>query len=180
MYIIPPLCYTKCVKIQLKLKTNPISTNSAYYKRNRSFNENSRKWRANFFKELHKKSNQVPMAKFKKHFNPDKHMIKVSFTWFQPYTTLFTQSGHLSLRSMDVDNCLKIPTDCLFDAKYNAKWLEKRSKNEAKLYDSFTTLKNLDINDKFIFSTTSIKLPSQDSEFHCLIEIETVPLPARP
>jgi hypothetical protein len=168
------------MKVQLKLKTKPISTNSAYYKRNRSFNENTRKWRANFFKELQKSSNINSLEKFKKAFDPQKHMISVSFTWFQPFETLMTQSGQLSLRSMDVDNCLKIPTDCLFDSKYCTEWVSKTKGREAELYKDFSTLQNLDINDKFIFDTRSIKLPSNDGNFHCLIELSLAELPSRP
>jgi ribosomal protein S8 len=166
------------MKITLKLKTSPISINSAYYKRNKAFNENSRKWRANFLKQLQDKKYIEKFEKFRHMFDPKKHMIKVCFTWFQPVEVLFTKQGQLSLRSTDVDNCLKIPTDCLFDAKYNEKWLQLRKGGETKLYKDFTTLQNLNINDKFIFDTRSIKLPSEDSDYHCLIEVERVDLPA--
>lgn len=164
------------MKIKLKLKSSPISTNSAYYKRNKAFNENSRKWRATFFAELMKDSNMVQMEKFKAAFDQKKHMLRVCFTWFQPLDVLITKSGHISLRSMDVDNTLKIPTDCVFDSKYNQKWLSIRSGGEKKLYKDFSTLKNLDINDKFIVDTRSIKLPSDDGDFHCVIDIEILDL----
>jgi Holliday junction resolvase RusA-like endonuclease len=166
------------MKITLKLKTSPISINSAYYKRNMAFNENTRKWRANFLKQLQDKKYIEKFEKFRHMFNPKKHMLRVSFTWFQPVEVLFTKQGQLSLRSTDVDNCLKIPTDCLFDAKYNEKWLSLRKGGEAKLYKDFTGLQNLNINDKFIFDTRSIKLPSEDSDYHCLIEVEMVDLPS--
>jgi hypothetical protein len=167
------------MKINLKLKSTPISTNSAYYKRNKSFNENSRKWRFNFFSELQNDYNQNEMSKLKNHFNPKLHMLRVCFTWFQPIELILTKSGELSLRSMDVDNCLKIPTDCVFDKKYNDKWLAIRKASEKKLYKSLQSLTNLDINDKFIFDTRSIKAPSSDDQFHCLIEIEACPLYSR-
>lgn len=159
---------------KLKLKSKPISTNSAYYKRNRAFNENTRKWRANFFKELMRDSNQQVIENIKKSFNPDKHALRVVFIWHQPRDILFTNSGNLSLRSMDVDNCLKIPTDCLFDQKYNDTWLSKRTGKEVKLYSDLASLNNLSLNDKFIFDTRSIKLPSDDTDFHLLITIEIV------
>lgn len=166
------------MKIELKLHSKPISTNSAYYKRNNSFNEGSRKWRAKFLSELQSDCNQIAMKKLAKYFTPEKHMIRVCFTWFQPIETILTKAGTLSLRSMDVDNCLKIPTDCIFDAKYNDKWLSLRKGREASLY-SITSLSNLNINDKFIFDTRSIKLPSVDGQFHCLVEIEVVDLFSR-
>lgn len=103
-------------------------------------------------------------------------MLRVVFTWFQPIDVLLTSDGTLSLRSMDVDNCLKIPMDCLFDKKYNDKWLKLRKGVEAELYESFTTLKNLDINDKFVFDVRCIKSPSADNDFHCSIEVEIVDL----
>ena len=164
------------MKIKLKLKSKPISTNSAYYKRNKSLNEASRNWRATFFLELQSEYNQNEIKKLKKHFNSKLHMLRVCFTWFQPIDLILTKSGELSLRSMDVDNCLKIPTDCVFDKKYNDKWLAIRKGAEAKLYKELKSLNNIDINDKFIFDTRSIKCPSTDGLFHCLVEIEAVPL----
>jgi hypothetical protein len=160
-------------KVTLKIKSKPISTNSAYFSRNRSFNEKARAWRANFLESLQNDYNQNQIAKIKRIFNPKKHMIRVVFHWYQPRDVLLTKEGTLSLRSMDVDNVLKIPTDCIFDRKYNSKWLELRKGREKKLY-SITSLTNLDINDKFIFDTRSIKLPSDDNEFHCSVDIEVV------
>lgn len=156
----------------LKLKSKPISTNSAYYKRNRAFNENTRKWRANFFSELMRDSNQQVIEIIKKDFNENKHALKVELIWHQPRSILFTNDGKLSLRSMDVDNCLKIPIDCLFDQKYNDTWLDKRSGREASLYKEFKGINNICLNDKFIYNVSSIKLPSTDSEFHLTVNIE--------
>jgi len=164
------------VKCKILIKSKPISTNSAYYKRNRAFNEATRRWRFNFFSQLQSDYNQNQMNKIKDVFNPKKHMIRVSFTWFQPLEFILTKSGELSLRSMDVDNCLKIPTDCLFDKKYNNNWLKLRKTSEKTLYKPLTSLINLDINDKFIFSTQSIKCPSLDDNFHCEIVVEVVSL----
>ena len=163
------------IKAQLKLKSAPISTNSAYFARNRKFNQKARKWRANFLTELQKDYNQNQMNKIKSVFNPKKHMLRVIFHWYQPQEVILTQDDTLSLRSMDVDNILKIPTDCIFDKKYCTKWLEVMPKSERSLY-SISSIINLDINDKFIFSTTSIKLPSQDSQYHCLVDLEVVPV----
>jgi len=166
------------MKIQLKLHSKPISTNSAYY-RGRQFTEDARSWRYNFFKEMMSPSNQKKMKSIRSHFDPKKHMIRVCFTWYQPIEIILTQAGTLSLRSMDVDNCLKIPTDCIFDKKYNAKWLsitKSRKGRESKLYHDLPSLANLDINDKFIFDTRSVKMPSVDGNFHCSVDIEIVDL----
>ena len=172
------------MKVILKLKSCPISTNSAYYARNKKFNDKSREWRFNFFSELQSDYNQNQMNKIRSYFDPKKHMIRVTFTWFQPIEKILTASGELSLRSMDVDNCLKIPTDCVFDKKYNDKWLSitksRTRSTEAKLYHDMTSLVNLNINDKFIYSTTSIKCPSVDGDYHCSIEIEVVSLFTNP
>ena len=156
----------------LKIKTKPISTNSAYFSRNKSFTQEARAWRANFLNQLQNDYNQNQIAKLNV-FNPKKHMLKVVFTWYQPKEVILTKSGELSLRSMDVDNLLKIPTDCIFDAKYNSKWLALRKPKELKLY-KLSTLTNVNINDKFIYSTTSVKLPSD--EYHCTVEVSIVDL----
>ena len=167
------------MKIELKIKTNPISINSAYYGRNKKLNADSRKWRYNFLSQLQNDYNQNQMNLFRSYFNPKKHMIQVTFTWFQPIDYILTKSGELSLRSFDVDNIIKIPTDCIFDKKYNDKWLSLCRGHEAVMYKSMKTLVNLDINDKFIFSTTSIKRPSIDDQFHCFVEIEAISLFSR-
>ena len=96
------------MKLTIKLKSPPISTNSAYYKRNRAFNENTRKWRANFLKQLQNPKYIEKFEKFRHMFDPKKHMIRACFTWFQPVETLFTKTGTLSLRSMDSDNCFPV------------------------------------------------------------------------
>lgn len=163
--------YNTPMKIQLRLHSPPISTNSAYYKRNNSFNEGSRKWRANFLSELQNDYNQSQIKKLKSVFDPNLHMLRVCFTWSQPIDIILTKSGTLSLRSMDVDNCLKIPTDCVFDKKYNDNWLALRKGREKTLYD-IISLVNLDLNDKFIFDTRSIKQPSSDDSYHCTVDIE--------
>lgn len=164
------------MKALFKIKSKPISTNSAYYKRNKAFNQQSREWRANFFKELQNDYNQNQIKHITSYFDPKKHMLKVCFTWFQPLDILFTNSGTLSLRSMDVDNCLKIPLDCLFDKKYNDKWLSLRKGAELSLYKDIPSLNNLNINDKFVFDVRSIKSPSTDNSYHCSVEIEIIPL----
>lgn len=158
------------LKITLKLKSNPISTNSAYFSRNRSFTNKARSWRANFLSELQSDYNQNQIKKLKEAFDPKKHMISCVFHWFQPSDVLLTKEGTLSLRSMDVDNVLKIPTDCVFDKKYCTKWLEKCKPSERKLF-TVDSIVNVDINDKFIFDTRSIKLLSPDGQFHCQIDI---------
>ena len=105
-------------------------------------------------------------------------MIRLIFHWYTPKEKLLTQKGHISGRSMDVDNCLKIPTDCLFDKKYSENWLKAKhkSKREGKLWEHLSNINNLQINDKFVFDTRSIKLPSIDNQFHCSIDVEIVTL----
>ena len=164
------------MKVMFKIPIGPISTNSAYYKRNRAFNEKARNWRYTFLSHLQNSYNQKQIATIKNHFNPQKHALRCAFIWYQPHSILFTSSSQISLRSMDVDNCLKIPTDLLFDKKYNDKWLSLRKGAEAKLYNDMHSLCNLDINDKFIVDTRSIKLPSPDGQFHCSIIVEVVEL----
>lgn len=168
------------MKIKLKLHSSPISTNSAYFSRNRAFNDKARKWRANFLRELQSDYNQNQIKKLKAEFDPKKHMLRCTFTWFQPHDVILTKSGTLSLRSMDVDNVLKIPTDCVFDRKYNDNWLSLRKGREVKLYQGLDSIVNLDINDKFIFDTRSIKLPSDDGQYHCSVDIELVTLFSAP
>lgn len=165
-------------KAKIRLKVPPVSVNSATWGRNRTYTNETRAWRAKFFTDLMKDSNQSAVNNIRSYFDPSKHMIRLVFHWYTPKEKLFTKEGRISGRSMDVDNCLKIPTDCLFDAKYNDTWLAKKhnNKRESKLWEHLSKINNLNINDKFVFDTRSIKLPSLDGDFHCSIDVEVVTL----
>lgn len=159
-------------KFSLKLKTKPISTNNAYYRKNGSFTKDARRWRYNFMKEIMHGSNQSQIKEIKKIFDKKLHHLKVTYTWHQPKDKLFTKNGHISLQSFDVDNCIKIPQDCLFDKRYNNTWLKKRSKNEQAIYKGLTTLNNLQLGDQFITSVTSNKTVSPTNNYELIISIE--------
>lgn len=167
------------MKVQLKFKINPISTNDAYY-RGKSYNFKARKWRASFLTQLQSDANKELFKSITPVFNPYKHGLRLCFTWILPADSFFTKDGKITRRSMDVDNLLKIPTDVLCNAKYNgAAFLDKMDKRERNLYDSIQTLSNLNIDDQYILDTRSIKMPSPGPDYLLIVDIELIDLPKR-
>lgn len=43
------------------------------------------------------------IARFKEHFSPDQHFLKVNYTIFTPHSDLFTKDGRISLKAVDCD-----------------------------------------------------------------------------
>jgi hypothetical protein len=127
-------------------------------------------------KEMMRDSNQSQIEKIKKTFDPKRHMISLKFVWYQPKDILFTKSGHISLHSFDVDNILKIPTDCLFDKRYNDKWVQNRKGSELTMYRTLPKINNLQLGDQFVTSTTSIKAPSVSGEYELHLTLEILPI----
>ena len=160
----------------LKFKIKPISTNNAYYTKNRSFTKDARRWRHKFMKQIMSDYNQKQIETIKKTFDKKRHMISLTWLWLQPKSILFTNAGHISLQSFDVDNILKIPTDCLFDKRYNDKWVSNRKGAELTMYQSLPKINNLQLGDQFVVSTTSIKAPSLNDEYELILHLDILPL----
>jgi hypothetical protein len=163
------------MKAQIKILTAPISTNAAYY-RNRKLTEKAREWRAEFLNQLQNDYNQAQMKRVREYFDKNKHALTFHFLWLQPHERYFTKKGYISRFSMDVDNCLKIPTDLICGARYTSKWLQERSKYEIKHY-KVDSLINLGIDDTFIKKTTSEKDPSLGDTYIMLCDIEVISKP---
>jgi hypothetical protein len=159
------------VKITIN-KFKPVSINSMYY-RNRKLTENARKSRSIILTQL--QSYLDGIETLSSDFNPLKHGFKVSYTFYIPEDIYFTKKGAISNRSQDLDNCLKLLTDCLFNPKYDTTWLKSRTRRYKPLYNGITTLHNVGIDDRFISSLSAKKLPTQ-GDYRVDIEIGLEPL----
>lgn len=161
---------------EILIKTKPITQNSAFYKNRRVLKDSARKYRALFFNQLMSDKNQKALSDINSVFNKQKHCLKFEFLWYQPHSILFTKDSYLSRRSMDVDNVIKLPTDFICNDKYNTEWLHKRDTREMKHY-SIESLSNLNIDDQFIISTTSMKWLSLDDTYQLRLLISLCNLP---
>jgi len=150
----------------------PISINSAFY-RNRKLTEKARLYRRDILIQLQSQLSKV--SSIQKEFNSLKHCLHVSYTFYTPNEFFFTKKGVLSHRSQDLDNCLKLLTDFLFNTKYDTDWLRSKGPSERSLYGSLKVLSNLGIDDKYIQSNASEKLPSLS--YGMVVEITIKDLP---
>ena len=163
---------------KLKFKgVKPISINSAFY-RNRKLTEKARLYRRDILTQL--QSQLSILTPITKEFNPLKHCLSVSYTFYIPNEYFFTKKGTLSHRSQDLDNCLKLLTDFIFNTKYDTSWLRSKSAKERALYGSLSSLSNLGIDDKYIQSNASEKLPSNAYSIEVDISIKELPIRLNP
>ena len=152
----------------------PLSINSAFY-RNRKLTEKARLYRSDILTQLQSQlSNITPITK---EFNPLKHCLSVSYTFYTPNEFYFTSKGILSHRSQDLDNCVKLLTDFIFNTKYDTDWLRGKTAKERSLYGSLTSLSNVAVDDKYIQAMPLEKLPSLS--YGILVDISIKDLPKR-
>jgi len=143
----------------IKIPLPPFSQNGAYF-RNRKYNTKARNYREKFLSFLMLESNQEQIKLITSKFNSKLHGLKVDFLFYQPRNIIFTQKGHLSRRSQDVDNCFKLATDFLFNAKYPEKF----------------DITNFNIDDQFIIELSGAHKISLDDEFLITVAVSLLPL----
>lgn len=151
----------------------PISINSAYY-RNRKLTQKARQYRSAILTQL--QSQLSELHDIKSQFDATKHCLAVSYTFYIPEEYFYTKKGELSLRSQDLDNCLKLPQDFIFNPKYETQWLKDRKPREKPLYKSISSLSNLAIDDKFIQRLEAQKLPTESNKYSLEVEIKLIDL----
>ena len=159
--------------LSIKIKgLRPISLNRLHY-RNRKLTQEARVYRGKFLQQLQAYSNELKALS--KAFVPTDHMISLSLHFYMPQSEFYTHKGYISARSQDLDNLLKLIIDCLCNAEYNTpKWLtkKKRTIKEKYLYEDLHLIQNLDIDDKFITSLNTKKLPHDLTYHEVLIVVE--------
>lgn len=142
----------------IKIPFRAISVNTAYCA-NKKFGmkAETRKWcyEINMILNTYEKE----FERLKDEFDVLKFGLKVSMTFY--YENFYTKTGTISANTIDVDNCIKILQDLIFGK------------------DNYGSLPykchNLSIDDKFITTLTSKKLPSDRDWFTVQIELEELP-----
>ena len=152
----------------------PISINSAFY-RNRKLTDKARLFRASFLIQLQDQLEQF--SDIQSTFDPLLHCLSVTYTFYTPNEFFFTKKGILSHRSQDLDNCVKLITDFIFNTKYNSDWLNSKRGREKSLYGSLSSLSNCGIDDKYIQKMPLEKLPNLT--YGIVVDIELKDLPER-
>ena len=142
------------MEINFKLNSPPCSVNSAYY-RNKKRTQKTRKWSENIHKQLSEPMLKKKIEAFTKAFNPLKHCIKLTIEFYIPREKYFTKKGYISRLSTDLDNCLKLLIDTLFDPRFFKR-------------DLF----NLNIDDQFIQTIVASKHPSDVYSTRIRVEIK--------
>jgi len=150
----------------------PISVNEAYYK-NRKLTNKARLFRFNVLNSL--LSYKALIKNFTKMFNPLEHCLVVSYSFTIPKDIYFTKKGNISIRTKDLDNCIKILQDSLFNKKYNTtKWLNSRKGYEKSLYKPFKEIQNMVIDDINIQRFTAKKIPGKKYSITIEIHIKSL------
>jgi hypothetical protein len=140
--------------LEIELDIESFSINKAKM-RVGSYTPEARKYRARFFHQLARYKHEI--LEFNKTRYREYH---VQYTFYMP--DLYTKKGAVSHNSGDLSNLEKLPQDFLFDPKYyGTAWLKKMSFIERKLY-TLTSIINLNIDDCFITSLHSRKVPGPE------------------
>ena len=155
--------YDSCMKVHFTIKSKPFSVNKAYYK-NRQLTAEARTWRQDFLLQLQQTSVLQQIRELKQQFLPERNVLAVSYDYYYPREILYTKSGAISKRSMDLTNIEKLVQDNLFESRYNGREIDG------------IIIENFDIDDKFIVSLHSRKL-AHDLQYHEIrITVELLPL----
>lgn len=140
----------------------PISYNKYLYGRTHTRTTAARKWGSsvakivNGSKDIQKKINALRAV-----FDATRHCLKVTFIFHTPKEYFITSTGEISLRSQDIDNCLKGLIDTLFCSRY-------RDRGE---------IKNFAIDDKSITCIYAEKICSLDDTYKIDIQVELLDIP---
>ena len=105
------------MEVSFKLHSPPCSVNSAYY-RNKIRTQKTRNWSQSIHNQLSEPSLKKQIEAFTASFKPLKHCLKLSIEFYIPREKYFTKKGHISRKSVDLDNCLKLLIDTVFDPRF--------------------------------------------------------------
>ena len=142
---------------ELSFNLRAFSSNSAHYLNKQLTNE-AREYREQFLIQLNKDKNRKAVESVQARFNPKKHSFKIEYLFLIQEEYFYTKKkGDISNRSMDLDNCIKLPQDFIFNKKYIDRVMEG------------TKLINLGLDDKFVTDLNIKKRPG--TQFSILIKI---------
>lgn len=122
----------------------PITVNHAYYLRGNKkiLNATARKYREQLWLQMEGQRKEI--LNFTSKFDKSKHCLNASIEVLVPEKFFFTKEGHISARSIDIDNIQKLLIDFTTNKKF------QNSKFNAP---------TLGIDDKFITYLETTKVP---------------------
>lgn len=138
----------------------PVSINKAYYKSNSNLTTVARQFRYKFLKQLLDYQDQL--LAFNKTFDPNKYSLELQVAVEIPESHFWTAKGHVSNRSGDVDNYLKLIIDFLTNEKYcTNQYVDEDMVNVA-------------IDDRYITSIWATKEPSPDKRWNIQLTLRFI------
>lgn len=136
--------------LRLLFKSPPFSINSAYY-RNRQRTKECRAWGNQIHCQLAEPQVAAALKLFKQSLTSHtKLQVELNFKY--PERTLYTLSGEVSRRSMDLSNIEKLLIDLIFDKRF-----------QDRLTDNGYSIVSLEEDDKKIMKLISTKSLSEDN-----------------
>ena len=105
------------MEVNFKLYSPPQSVNSAFY-RNRQRTQKTRLWSKSIHDQLSSPKLKKEIERFTRAFSPLKHCIRLTIEFYIPREKFFTKKGYISRKSTDLDNCLKLLIDTVFDPRF--------------------------------------------------------------
>lgn len=149
------------MKISFELCSPPFSINKAYYKRSKTRTAECREWGDNILIQLQNPAIQA-MFELVREVLPEHPLLGIMIEFQSPVDVLYTKSGDISRRSMDLSNIEKLLIDLIFDPRFDGRIIKDQK------------VRNLAIDDKFIVDMHSSKRESPDEDFHILVDIYIV------
>jgi hypothetical protein len=141
-----------------KLALKPFSINSMYYKDHSKKTAAYREWETLAFYELAKPGPQQAFADLRAAFDAEKHVYRMRVVCRYPRSTFITLKGTISSKTFDITNTEKILIDLCFLPKFHV---------QQPPYGA----KNLNVDDKYLFSLNSAKRCSSANNFSIDITI---------
>lgn len=127
-------------ELHLRLPIAPFSVNRMYYAHKKICTVEYNEWRMRFLMLLGTHASEI--ESFRSQFDIKSHMYTVELTC--EIAQYYTKSGDVSAKTMDISNCEKAVIDCLFLPKHNS------------------TALNLNVDDKYLMSLLSRKVPGEN------------------
>ena len=135
------------------IKLSPFTSNKSHYKYTRNLTSEARKYREEFWRQLNSGANLKALNRIKNSFDEECMQIHVKYNFHIERNKFFTKSGRISARSPDLDNCIKLIQDFLFNTRYGEKHLVKLGYS------------NIGIDDRFITNIEMKKAPTNADAF---------------
>lgn len=156
------------MKVQFTIHDKPISVNNAYIGPRRVLTKAGRLFRASVWTAMNGSKELIEAFKSQYADKP----LELTITVNIPAKYFYTKEGHISIRSMDLDNQLKVLIDCMFNKRYAG--LDSKGKPYTDSCGNVATV--FAINDINICNIKAYKRPSIATDWSIEIELTAIKL----